>query len=96
MNVLVCYDVRTADPAGAKRLRTIARLCRDHGVRVQYSLFECVLEPREWLELRTRLLETIETDHDSLRFYFLHADSIARTEHHGVRRPLDVEGPLIL
>src|SRR5689334_8322148 len=40
MLVLVSYDVSTVDKAGAKRLRDVAKLCRDYGQRVQYSVFE--------------------------------------------------------
>jgi CRISPR-associated protein Cas2 len=40
MMVLVTYDVRTAEPGGAKRLRRVAKACRDYGQRVQYSVFE--------------------------------------------------------
>lgn len=96
MRVLVCYDVDTGDKAGARRLRRIAEACRDHGVRVQYSVFECQLQPAAWLALRHRLLGLYEGESDSLRFYFLAEDDAQKTEHHGVRRPLDVSGPLLV
>lgn len=96
LTVLICYDVRVSDPDGPRRLRRIARACRDFGVRVQYSVFECVLEPKDWVLLRARLLAEFDPEGDSLRFYFLHEDAARKTEHHGTRVPLDVEGPLIL
>lgn len=96
MLVLVCYDVANDDAAGARRLRRIAEACKDHGGRVQYSLFECRVGKREWVALRQRLLDEAELTKDSLRFYFLHADEEARCEHHGVRPPLDPTGPLIV
>ncbi|MCP3105462.1 CRISPR-associated endonuclease Cas2 [Myxococcus sp. K15C18031901] len=96
VNVLVCYDVKVSDPEGPRRLRRIARACRNHGVRVQYSVFECVLEPKDWVVLRARLLDEMDAVSDSLRFYFLSEDVTRKTEHHGARVPLDVEGPLIL
>lgn len=40
MMVLVSYDVSTQDAAGGKRLRRLAKACRDYGQRVQYSVFE--------------------------------------------------------
>ena len=52
MIVLVCYDVRTEEKAGRNRLRRIATACKDRGVRVQYSVFECVIDDAEWLRLR--------------------------------------------
>jgi CRISPR-associated protein Cas2 len=96
LTVLVCYDVKVSDPAGPRRLRRIARACQDHGVRVQYSVFECVLEPKDWVLLKARLLAEFDAAADSLRFYFLAEDTVRKTEHHGARAPLDVEGPLIL
>lgn len=39
MLVLITYDVSFDDPAGARRLRRIAKHCLDYGVRVQYSVF---------------------------------------------------------
>jgi CRISPR-associated protein Cas2 len=94
MKVLIAYDVCTAEPAGQKRLRRVARACQDYGQRVQKSVFECLLGPTEWVQLRTRLLKEIDVTQDSLRFYFLTAD--LRVEHHGSRVPLDLDGPLVV
>lgn len=96
MVVLVCYDVDTREAKGARRLRRIAEACKNYGVRVQYSLFECRIEAKDWVVLRERLLSTFEAAEDSLRFYFLDEGSAGRTEHHGVRKPLDVTGPLVV
>jgi CRISPR-associated protein Cas2 len=96
LTVLICYDVKVSDPEGPRRLRRIARACRDHGVRVQYSVFECILEPKDWVLLKARLLTEFDAGGDSLRFYFLGEDAMRKTEHHGARAPLDVEGPPIL
>lgn len=96
MVVLICYDVATADAAGARRLRRLAEACKDYGVRVQYSVFECKVEPAGWVALRNRLLAELDAERDSLRFYFIRENDAAKTEHHGVRRPLDPTGPLIV
>nr|WP_319585488.1 CRISPR-associated endonuclease Cas2 [uncultured Desulfobulbus sp.] len=45
MMVLVSYDVRTSEPGGAKRLRRVAKVCRNFGQREQFSVFECVVDP---------------------------------------------------
>jgi CRISPR-associated protein Cas2 len=73
MKVLVAYDVCTTDPEGPRRLRRVARACQDYGQRVQKSLFECVVGPKEWLLLRQRLLDELDATRDALRFYFLDA-----------------------
>ena len=96
MMVIVCYDVNTQDAAGARRLRRIAEACKDHGVRVQYSVFECRVEGKDWVFLKARLLKEYDEKRDSLRFYFVSSDDARRVEHHGVRRPLDPTGPLVV
>jgi CRISPR-associated protein Cas2 len=94
--VIICYDVSNQDAAGARRLRRIAEVCKDHGVRVQYSVFECRLEGKDWVVLKARLLAEYDPQRDSLRFYFVSSDDVERIEHHGVRRPLDPTAPLVV
>ena len=96
MMVLVSYDVRTSEPGGAKRLRRVAKVCRNYGQRVQFSVFECLVDPAQWAKLRQQLIEEIDEEADSLRFYFLGAQWRNRVEHVGAKAVLDPEGPLIL
>ena len=96
MMVLVSYDVSTIDRKGARRLRRVAKICQNHGQRVQYSVFECLVDPAQWTFLRQQLVEEIDESHDSLRFYFLGANWQKRVEHIGARQALDQEGPLII
>ncbi|MGB6193624.1 MAG: CRISPR-associated endonuclease Cas2 [Terracidiphilus sp.] len=96
MLVLVTYDVSTETEAGCRRLRRIARLCVDHGQRLQFSVFECLLEPAEWVVMRNKLMEAIDSDQDSLRFYFLGANWKRRVEHVGAKPSYDPEGTLLL
>ena len=96
MMVLVTYDVETQTDAGKRRLRQVAKLCQNYGQRVQFSVFECLLEPALWVELRAKLLATIDPSTDSLRFYFLGANWQGRVEHSGAKPGYNPEGPLIL
>ena len=96
MLILVTYDVSTVDKRGQRRLRRVAQACEDYGVRVQKSVFECQVGQKEWIRLRDRLLREINTDEDSLRFYFLDEKAVQRIEHHGVDKPVDLSEPLIL
>ncbi len=93
MLILITYDVATGDKAGARRLRRVARACLDYGQRVQNSVFECRVDQKNWIILRNRLLSEIKTSEDSLRFYFLESDTTI--EHHGTKKPVDLESPLI-
>lgn len=96
MLVLISYDVSFDGPDGQRRLRRIAKACQDYGQRVQYSVFECVVDPAQWTKLKHRLLSEINEEKDSLRFYYLGANWKRRIEHVGAKEAYDPEGPLIL
>ena len=93
--VLVSYDVETTSPAGGRRLRRVARACKDYGQRVQFSVFECEVDPAQWVAMRDRLLREIDPKRDSLRFYFLGANWRKRIEHAGAKAVRDLADPLI-
>ncbi len=96
VKVLITYDVSTIEPEGRRRLRKVAKACQDYGVRVQFSVFECSVGEKELLKLRAKVLAIIEPKEDSVRIYRLGDDDAAKTEHHGVRVPLDPDGPLVV
>jgi CRISPR-associated protein Cas2 len=95
MLVVVSYDVSTSDPDGPKRLRRVAKTCKNYGQRVQKSVFECVVDPEQWTRLKLRLLSVYNPERDSLRFYFLGSNYRNRIEHHGSDTVVDLEGPLL-
>jgi CRISPR-associated protein Cas2 len=94
--VLVSYDIETVTPEGRRRASKIRKLCKSFGVRVQYSIFECVVGDSEFAKLRSGLLATMNPTADSVRLYFIPEDASRKTEHHGINEPLDPEGPLVL
>ncbi len=96
MMVLVTYDVSTETPAGRKRLRRVAKTCCNRGQRVQNSVFECLVDPAQWTELRHRLIQEVDEERDSLRFYFLGQNWRRRVEHVGAKETYDPEGPLVV
>jgi len=96
MMVLVAYDVNTETKAGQKRLRNVAKLCENRGQRVQNSVFECLVDPAQWVQLRQRLIDITHLEKDSLRFYFLGKNWKRRVEHVGAKPAYDPQGPLIV
>jgi len=94
--VLVSYDVATGDKSGARRLRRVAKICSNHGQRVQFSVFECLVDPAQWVVMRQQLISVIDETEDSLRFYFLGSNWRRKVEHIGAKESIDQEGPLIL
>jgi CRISPR-associated protein Cas2 len=96
MYILVTYDVSTTSAAGRKRLRKVAKACLDYGQRVQNSVFELLVDFAQWTECKNRLIELIDPEEDSLRFYYLGKNWRQKVEHVGTKPSVDMEGPLIV
>lgn len=63
---IVSYDV--ADP---KRLRSVARIVEGYGYRLQFSVFECLLDPLRLQEMKFALDEIIHHAEDQVLFITL-------------------------
>ncbi len=96
MLILVTYDVNTENSEGKKRLRHVAKHCVNYGVRVQNSVFECIVDTAQWRVLKQKLLDTIDTNVDSLRFYYLGDAKKAKVEHYGAKSAPEMDKPLLL
>ena len=96
MFVLVSYDVSISSPGGKKRLRRVAKTCLNFGQRVQFSIFECVVEPAQWVTLKNQLESIIDAELDSLRYYYLGSNWKNKVEHIGAKPSLDIDDPLIV
>lgn len=97
MLVLITYDVNVTTASGRKRLRNIAKVCIDYGLRVQNSVFECEVDPDQFVMLKNKLMEIFNPDLDSLRFYFLGKKGREKVEHMGTKKiPDPLRDALIL
>ncbi len=96
MFVLVAYDVSTTSPARTRRLSRIAKICKNFGQRVQNSVFECRVDPAQWVSLKAQLLKEFSREEDSLRFYFLGNNWDRRVEHHGAKPGFRPDADIIL
>jgi CRISPR-associated protein Cas2 len=63
---LVCYDI-----ADDKRLRRVFKACYNFGNHLQYSVFECDLNPAEKIQLEFTLRQLIKHDEDQVLFVSL-------------------------
>lgn len=64
MKMLAVYDI--ADP---KRLRRVAKILKDYGVRVQYSKFEIDPDGESgFAVLKQRISEVIDFDEDGVKY----------------------------
>ena len=89
---LVSYDVSTADAAGKTRLRKVAKTLEDYAQRVQNSVFEVNVDYATFLTVKEKLIEIIDPEKDSLRFYYLGNDWKKKVEHIGTKEGYDSEG----
>mgnify|MGYP000183547907 FL=1 len=96
MLVLITYDVNTETASGKKRLRKVAKECQNYGQRVQNSVFECIMDNAKTKVVKAKLLEIIDMDKDSLRFYYLGNAYKNKVEHIGAKPGFDVTDTLIL
>lgn len=96
MMVIISYDVSTSYPDGKKRLRKVAKECQNHAQRVQNSVFEADLDYSSFLKLKDRLINIIDTENDSLRFYYLGNKWEKRIEHIGNKSTYNPEGVIII
>ena len=96
MLVLVTYDVSLQTASGQRRLRRVAKICTNYGIRVQNSVFECVVDQAQFLVLRNQLLKEMDETSDSIRFYRLGNNYTEKVEHYGVSPAVQAEQPLVL
>ena len=66
MFIVVTYDI-----IDDKRRNRVAKTMEDYGTRVQYSVFECILEEAHLTEMVNTLTGHINHVEDSIRFYIL-------------------------
>ena len=96
MLVLITYDVNTENATGKARLCKVAKQCVNYGRRVQNSVFECILDNAQSIALKATLEDIIDTEKDSLRFYYLGNKYQTKIEHIGVDRGIAPDQTLIL
>lgn len=96
MLVVITYDVSTSSENGPTRLRKVAKICQNYGTRVQNSVFECILDSTQLLEVKYKLMEVIDEKEDSLRFYRLGENYQKKVEHIGAKKTVNVEDTLII
>lgn len=96
MFILVTYDVNTTDAAGQKRLRQVAKLCQKHGIRVQNSVFEVLVNAAQLVKLKAEMERLIDHDCDSVRFYKLGNSYEHKIETMGRVPLIETGGPMIL
>jgi len=95
MLILVTYDVAITTSGGAGRLRRVAKVCEQYGVRVQNSVFECIVDSTQKKLLEHKLIQVMDEQLDSIRIYQLGEKYRDKVKHIGAKETINVEDPLI-
>ena len=96
MYILVTYDVDTVSEKGQKRLRRVARICKDYGQRVQNSVFECEVTEAQYTVLKELLSQAMDKRLDSIRIYHLNKNENRRVITIGKETASNVNDVIIL
>jgi CRISPR-associated protein Cas2 len=81
---IVAYDI-----SNDRRRTKIHKTLSGFGQWTQFSLFECHLSDKQYLQLRQRLDQHLKPDEDSVRFYSLCAGCLNKVETVGGEKPAD-------
>jgi CRISPR-associated protein Cas2 len=73
--VLVVYDI-----SNDKRRTKLHNVLLNYGTPVQYSVFECCLEPEKLRQMRRAVRRVIRPRVDRVRFYYLCERCLPKTE----------------
>ena len=82
--------------AGQKRLRKVAKICERHGMRVQNSVFEVIVDAAQLTVMKQELEIVIDVNQDSVRFYRLGNTYENRIDTMGKRPLVEAGSALIL
>lgn len=96
MLILVSYDVSTETAEGRRRLRRVAKACKNYGQRVQKSVFECKVDAATYELLKAAVLKEISLEEDNLRIYRLTEPLSKNVQEFGKFKATDFDAPLIL
>lgn len=96
MLIVVTYDIEVSSDEGAKRLRRISKICENYGVRVQNSVFECVVDNLQFEILKSDIEKVIDKNCDSIRYYNLGNSGRRKVIEVGAKFSIDVEDVLII
>lgn len=96
MMIILTYDVNVTTESGNRRLRKVAKLCENYGIRVQNSVFELLVDNAQFITIKSKILSIIDKDCDSVRYYKLGSNWSNKIEIIGKNTIVQQDGTLIL
>ncbi|MGP1383439.1 MAG: CRISPR-associated endonuclease Cas2 [Thainema sp.] len=91
MFYLICYDI-----VKTSRRNKVAHLLEGYGLRVQKSVFECVLEDNQLGLLQRKLTRYIKAEEDQVRFYPMTAHTRRKVLILGMQPERQVDDPAFI
>ncbi len=79
MFVVVSYDIED----DKKRFK-VAQIFENYGTRVQYSVFECIINEQQLKEIKEKTKNIIDKEKDSIRFYIICESCLKKIEIIGI------------
>ncbi|MCS7179855.1 MAG: CRISPR-associated endonuclease Cas2 [bacterium] len=64
MFIVISYDIQDD-----KKRYKVSQILENYGTRVQYSVFECIIEEEQLKEIQEKTSNIIDKKNDSIRFY---------------------------
>lgn len=86
MFYLICYDIVLT-----RRRNRVAHLLEGYGLRVQKSVFECLLNEHQYEMLNRKLGQYIEPTEDQVRFYPMSAHTRRKVNILGLQPPRQID-----
>lgn len=96
MYVLITYDIDTTTPQGKRALSRIGKLYKNYGIRVQYSVWECLLDPAELESLKSETKKCLENVKGNIRIYQLPKNWDTKIQQIKGDKPKRVTEPIIV
>lgn len=90
MYYTVAYDI-TDD----KRRNKVAKILKDFGTRIQYSVFECDTDRRALLRLQSQLEKVVNFSEDTITFYHLCSACEKQIDRIGLKKGLDNQSYIV-
>ena len=89
--VIVAYDI-----SDDRRRLQVAKILKDYGTRVQYSVFECLLDKDTLKKMEQRISREINQAEDNVRIYVLSKSCQKDVIVLGEGKPLEEEEAYII
>ncbi|HOK56346.1 MAG TPA: CRISPR-associated endonuclease Cas2 [bacterium] len=79
MFVVISYDIQD----DKKRFK-VSQILENYGTRVQYSVFECIIDDEQLKKIKEKTGEIIDKENDSIRFYIICEGCLKKVEIIGI------------